>query len=483
MGQYAQPASRTSSQSRKKSPLQRGDSGRKVSRMQDQLQYLGMLTAEDKATGHGEYGGRTEQAVLDFEMAFGEENLADGVADSTTQAAITEQLAAQNRDTAVPPPLVKGDEGPRVTRLQEGLVRIGVLPEHTFENQRGRYTGKTARAVKEVQETAGLDPSGDMDADTWRALIPLAGKEIVSQAAAKGVVLTGDPVQKKGSEGPLVRELERLLSWWGSDIQPDGTYDGETADAVREFQQANSLTVDGKVNTATAAALVSGAAERTDLAASSAAGPATRAIQSIKDIRSLTYEDVVAVIQENNGDLFVDGDVTILALRTGNSATINFEDYFIVLKKNGEMETFLATTRPSTSEFIRSSDPSKDQDPAMLLAGNYDLSEKASQPGHYTWETAFNVKQDGKANDSSWSALEVAVAKDWNQDGYFSEEERASPTVDPYIRAHRGSPSGGTFSWGCLTVLEFDAFVDFIGSNKVPADLCIVDISKNLGNR
>lgn len=465
----------TSRRNSSSSGLKRGDSGRKVSRMQDQLQYLGMLSAEDKATGHGEFGGRTEQAVLDFENAFGEEGQADGVADSDTRSAITARLAEQNRDTAVPPPLVKGDEGPRVTRLQEGLVRIGVLPERTFERQKGRYSGKTANAVKEVQAGAGLDPSGDMDAETWRVLIPLAGKEVVSRAAAEGVVLTGDPVLSKGSEGSLVRELERLLSWWGSDIQPDGTYDGETADAVRTFQLTNGLTVDGKVNTATAAALVSGQAQRTDLGGS-VAGPATRAIQSLKDIKSLTYEDVVAVIKENNGDLFVDGDVTILALRTGNTATVNFEDYFIVLKKNGEMETFLATTRPGTSQI----DLSEGQDPAMVLAGNYDLSERWSTPGDYYWETAFLVKQDGTANKSG--GMGVQAAKDLNQDGYFSEEERAQPVLDDEIRAHRGSPWGTTASWGCLTVLEFDAFIDFIGSNKVPADLCIVDISKNLGN-
>ncbi len=453
--------------------LQRGDSGKDVSRLQDQLQYLGFLSADDKATGHGAFGGRTQNAVSGFEGSMGEGTVADGVADKSTRQAITARLAQQNQDTVVPPPLMRGAEGERVSRLQAGLFGLGLLNESTYTNQRGAYKGKTAKAVETLQKRAGLPVTGNMDAGSWRVLIDQAGPEVISTGAEQGVRLTGDPALRKGSEGPLVRELETFLSWWGADIQPDDVFDGDTTRAVKSFQQANQLTVDGKANTATVAALVSGQAQSTG----GSGGPATQAIQSLKDIKQLTYEDAKNVILENNGDLFVDGDVTILALRTGNNATINFEDYFIVLKKNGDMETFLATTRPSTSKV----DPSKGQDPAMVLAGNYDLAERWSTPGSYTWETAFLVKEDGSAKKSG--GMGVTVAKDRNQDGYFSEEERANPILDDQIRAHRGSPTGTTFSWGCLTVLDFDGFVDFIGSNKVPADLCIVDISKNLGNR
>lgn len=65
-----------------------------------------------------------------------------------------------------------------------------------------------------------------------------------------------------GDEGPLVRELERMLAEYGADIDPDGTFDKETKQAVKSFQQANQLCSDGVVNTATAAALGSGSAER-----------------------------------------------------------------------------------------------------------------------------------------------------------------------------------------------------------------------------
>ena len=59
-----------------------------------------------------------------------------------------------------------------------------------------------------------------------------------------------------GSTGTDVRKVQQLLSRWGYyDGAVDGVYGRQTYDAVRYFQRANGLGVDGKVGSETARAL------------------------------------------------------------------------------------------------------------------------------------------------------------------------------------------------------------------------------------
>lgn len=59
-----------------------------------------------------------------------------------------------------------------------------------------------------------------------------------------------------GSTGTDVRKVQQLLSRWGYyDGAVDGVYGRQTYDAVRYFQRANGLSVDGKVGQETARAL------------------------------------------------------------------------------------------------------------------------------------------------------------------------------------------------------------------------------------
>jgi hypothetical protein len=58
-------------------------------------------------------------------------------------------------------------------------------------------------------------------------------------------------VLKQGSRGDEVRELQTLLNAAGHNLVIDGIFGPKTALAVREYQQANGLTVDGIVGTQT----------------------------------------------------------------------------------------------------------------------------------------------------------------------------------------------------------------------------------------
>ena len=79
------------------------------------------------------------------------------------------------------------------------------------------------------------------------------------------VIRTGEAsVIAWGSRGQLVTLVQQALKQWGYlDGEADGIFGRETYNAVVLFQQRNGLTVDGKVGSATAAALgldLSGAA-------------------------------------------------------------------------------------------------------------------------------------------------------------------------------------------------------------------------------
>ncbi len=61
---------------------------------------------------------------------------------------------------------------------------------------------------------------------------------------------------KKGSSGDTVTQIQKKLKQWGYyDGAVDGVYGSGTEKAVKAFQKKNGLTVDGKVGSATLAAL------------------------------------------------------------------------------------------------------------------------------------------------------------------------------------------------------------------------------------
>jgi peptidoglycan hydrolase-like protein with peptidoglycan-binding domain len=61
-----------------------------------------------------------------------------------------------------------------------------------------------------------------------------------------------EPVLKKGSNGPEVRDLQEALKALGHDPGPvDGAFGAQTDSAVRAFQQAREITVDGVIGRVT----------------------------------------------------------------------------------------------------------------------------------------------------------------------------------------------------------------------------------------
>ena len=88
-------------------------------------------------------------------------------------------------------------------------------------------------------------------------IITTSGKSFNSIAAANGFKVTASPstsgeILKKGSRGPAVQELQRKLTSLGYNTKgTDGIFGANTDQAVRQFQKARGLKVDGIVGPST----------------------------------------------------------------------------------------------------------------------------------------------------------------------------------------------------------------------------------------
>ena len=137
------------------------------------------------------------------------------------------------------PALAAGAEGGLVKAAQCLLREAGYDPK-SFT---GTFDADTEAAVKGFQEHVGLSASGTVDSHTWTALL--------SQGATT--------LLQSGSSGAAVKRLQRALTAaLGTTVEIDGQFGPNTTAAVKKYQSACGLTVDGIVGTDTWKALQSG---------------------------------------------------------------------------------------------------------------------------------------------------------------------------------------------------------------------------------
>ena len=139
----------------------------------------------------------------------------------------------------VGPTLQEGSSGEAVKELQRALQRAGFDPGPID----GEFGPVTAAAVRSFQAAKGLVVDGIVGPQTWSAL----------PSEDEGV----RPTLQEGSSGEAVEELQRALQRAGFDPGPiDGEFGPVTAAAVRSFQAAKGLVVDGIVGPQTWSALL-----------------------------------------------------------------------------------------------------------------------------------------------------------------------------------------------------------------------------------
>ena len=295
--------------------LKNGSKGDAVKEVQQLLKDLGYYIG----SVDGDFGSGTEKAVKAFQSRNG--LTADGVVGSQTLAKLrstdakpaaasgnpvstvkptnkpthkptskpTRTPKPTHRPTATPRPTPKptatpdpdkltyylqsGSSGKRVTQLQERLISLGWL----VGSADGKFEGATEAAVKAFQKKSGLWDDGVAGPDTLKAVYSTTAASTSAAVASSGMSL------RQGAEGEAVRAMQKRLKTLGYyKGTVDGSFGEGTALAVRAFQMANGLKVDGIAGTGTLNALYSAAALSADQAAQSAtaaptAPPATTA--------------------------------------------------------------------------------------------------------------------------------------------------------------------------------------------------------------
>jgi len=142
--------------------LRNGSTGPEVEKLQDELVELGHLRADEKLTGPGNFGNRTERAVKEFQT---DNHLTpSGTYDAETQKAIRQLNAGVRR----------GSVGNVVRGLQSRLVKLRNMTNEQLATGPGFFGERTEAALKLFQQQHGILANGVLNGETYKALLTAA---------------------------------------------------------------------------------------------------------------------------------------------------------------------------------------------------------------------------------------------------------------------------------------------------------------------
>ena len=258
--------------------MKKGNKGSAVRKLQTRLVELGYLKEVT-----GTYDTNTIGAVRSFQKKNG--LTADGTAGAETQkliysaGAVSANATATPKVTETPSPtptvavptvsLRSGDKGDDVKTLQKRLKELGYY-RSTIDGKMGR---DTVNALIAFQQAHGLTADGVAGTATYNILFsenamakgttptPLPTETPAPEATAAAAETW--PTLRKNDSGDNVAQLQEALIELGYLTgKADGNYGEKTVEAVRAFQKANGLTVDGTAGEATQKALYGGKAKQ-----------------------------------------------------------------------------------------------------------------------------------------------------------------------------------------------------------------------------
>lgn len=258
------------------SPLELGDSGITVFRMQHSLNRISdNYPAIPKINVNGYFGSETENAVRVFQGVF---NLPQtGNVDEDTWYMIrriyiavtrlyelsTEGLLTSDLIDLYSNVILEGGNRPIVVLLQFYLnVLSAYYPTVPAVNITGYFGPETTASVVEFQKTFDLAPSGIVDQETWN-LIYRTVFGIISTLPTEEIFLPRltflgvEYSEGMGPNFPGILILEEMLAFISTKmpeipaVNVDGYFDVYTTVAVAKLQELNGLEPTGVVNEAT----------------------------------------------------------------------------------------------------------------------------------------------------------------------------------------------------------------------------------------
>lgn len=231
------------------SVLKLGSTGPEVRKVQQRLKELGYTVG----SADGDFGKQTEDAVKAFQAR---NNLkADGQVGTATLNRLNSSQALRPRPTATVRPtpratatpkilenvyLKKGSQGSDVRKMQQRLIELGYLAGTAT----GIFDTTTEAAVYAFQQRNTAYADGIAGKLTLTKLYSSSARKAAS--SPQGII--GTSLQRGMKNNALVRKCQQRLKelgFYSGGI--DGDFGVSTEVAVKAFQVANGLTVDGKI--------------------------------------------------------------------------------------------------------------------------------------------------------------------------------------------------------------------------------------------
>ena len=274
--------------------LEYGDSGDKVTKLQNALVKIGYSTNGVD----GRFGAGTRKAVVAFQKA--NKLTADGLAGTQTQKLLYEKADATDTSgstnnasstssnsstsnsgtsgsTGFTRTLRKGYTGDDVKAVQTQLKSLG----YYTSSLDGVYGSGSMAAVSSFQKNNRLSVDGLVGSKTYAKLFASdavasgsgstssgsssAGSDTGSGSSSGSSTTTGNSTTtyvslSYGSKGDDVKKLQKALKDLKYNVVVDGDYGALTQTAVSNFQRLNKLTADGVAGAVTQEKLYSGSA-------------------------------------------------------------------------------------------------------------------------------------------------------------------------------------------------------------------------------
>lgn len=279
-----------------------GNNGSAVQSLQTALTSLGYSTGGTD----GKFGNATLKALKAFQKA---NNLtADGKAGGQTQAKLyalagsgsntsssgNETSGSSDTSASATRTLTQGSAGSDVDKVQAKLVELNYLTSAS-----GTYDNATAAAVKAFQSRNKLTADGIAGTKTFNALFSSSAVAAGTASNSSGASAAYTTL-RSGASGEAVKSLQTTLKSLEYQVEATGTYDSQTAQAVKNFQSRNKLTADGVAGVQTQTKLYSGSAAK-----NSAQKPGAYNVPSIGEVKLLHWFNNVKPALRGKSSIYV----------------------------------------------------------------------------------------------------------------------------------------------------------------------------------